>query len=142
MPCWANKCSASLAARRGMPALTKNSRQVGAGGQKSHSPTVSIKPCPPLSYQNIVRSACGGGTSNGSCLRSTNDRASLTKDAVSSPPAPIRKPRREIINKPPSCTRIREVSRPTVGRGGPHRRATVAGQGWLAGPKPSLDVLL
>src|SRR5262245_21135716 len=43
--------------------------------------------------------------------------------------------------KPPELTRIWRDCRLTVARRGPHRRATVAGQGWLAGPKPSLDAV-
>ena len=108
-------------------------------GIRPTSPSVSIKPWSSLSYQYKVWAICGGGTSSGCSFRSTNDCASLTNAAVSRPPVPIRKPRRESMKKPSKLHTHLEGWTTYCCPFGPHRRATVAGQGWLAGPKPSLD---
>ena len=106
MLCWVQMRCASPFVRCGIPSRTKNSRQVGGGGQNCHSPSVSSNPCSSLSFQHRVRAICDGETSSGSSFRSTTDFASLMNVAVSRPPVPLRKPRRESITNPPSCTRI------------------------------------
>jgi hypothetical protein len=71
-----------------------------------------------------------------------NAFARLTNDAVSKVPAPIKKCRRSSIATLLICTRIGEQDDLLLPAWATSSFTTVAGQGWLAGPKPTLDVLL
>src|SRR5688500_10833648 len=67
------------------------------------------------------------------------ERASFTNAVVKSAPAPIRNPRRDCsMKKPSEMSTHLEGLRPTVALASHIVVATVAGQGWLAGPSGPL----
>src|SRR6476646_8010405 len=87
----------------------------------------------------MVSTTCEGDASRGWLVWRMKERASLTNAVVRTAPAPIRNPRRDCsIKNPPRLHTHLEDWRPTVALAGHIVVATVAGQGWLAGPSGPL----